>query len=185
MTGLLFGIVPALQLSTPDLTHALKEGARGSVGAGRQRLRSALVVAEVALAVVLLVGAALFIGSFVTLMRIDPGFDPENVLTVRCRRGSSRASRPPDQCRVRTRDIVDRISAGAGRRARVGHLRRHAARRQHELDHARRFPEAKAARTASGISIRRVTPDYHQALRIPLKRGRLFDADRSRQARRT
>jgi putative ABC transport system permease protein len=63
--ALLFGIVPALQLSKPDLTQALKDGARGaSAGGARQRLRSALVVAEVALAVVLLVGAALFIGSF-------------------------------------------------------------------------------------------------------------------------
>ncbi|MCA1562498.1 MAG: FtsX-like permease family protein [Acidobacteria bacterium] len=82
VTGLLFGIFPALQLSKPDLTNALKDGARGSAGAGRQRIRSALVVAEVALAVVLLVGAALFIGSFVTLMRIHPGFDPERVLTA-------------------------------------------------------------------------------------------------------
>ena len=82
MTGLLFGILPALQLSKPDLAHALKDGGRGSVGVGRQRLRSILVVAEVALAVVLLVGAALFIGSFVALMRIQPGFDPANVLTA-------------------------------------------------------------------------------------------------------
>ena len=65
--------MPALQLSKPNLAHALKDGGRGSVGAGRQRLRSILVVAEVALAVVLLVGAALFIGSFITLMRINLG----------------------------------------------------------------------------------------------------------------
>ena len=71
VTGILFGIFPALQLSKPDLTNALKDGSRGSTGAGRQRMRSALVVAEVALAVVLLVGAALFIGSFITLMRIN------------------------------------------------------------------------------------------------------------------
>ena len=72
VTGILFGIFPALQLSKPDLTAALKEGARGaSSGGARQRMRSALVVAEVALAVVLLVGAALFIGSFMSLMRID------------------------------------------------------------------------------------------------------------------
>ena len=61
----------------------MKDGSRGAgTGGARQRVRSALVVVEVALAVVLLVGAALFIGSFVTLMRIDPGFDPRNVLTV-------------------------------------------------------------------------------------------------------
>ena len=61
----------------------MKDGSRGaSAGRGRQRLRSALVVAEVALAVVLLVGAALFIGSFIALMRIDPGFSSERVLTA-------------------------------------------------------------------------------------------------------
>jgi putative ABC transport system permease protein len=73
VTGLLFGLVPALQSSKPDLTIALKDGARGTVGAGRRLFRSALVVAEVALAVVLLVGAALFIGSFVSLMRMRTG----------------------------------------------------------------------------------------------------------------
>ena len=97
LTGILFGIVPALQLSKPDLTQALKDGARGaSAGTGRQRMRSALVVAEVALAVVLLVGAALFIGSFVTLMRIDPGFDPESVLTVLVSPRSEPGKPPPD-----------------------------------------------------------------------------------------
>src|SRR5256886_6149936 len=83
VTALLFGIAPALQLSDTDLAAALEEGTRAA-GAGRppQRMRSMLVVAEVALAVVLLVGASLFIGSFIALMRIDPGFDPERVLTA-------------------------------------------------------------------------------------------------------
>ncbi len=75
ITGLLFGLVPAWQMSKPNLNNALNDGTRGaSAGRARQRLRSALVVVEVALAVVLLVGAALFIGSFVRVMRIDPGF---------------------------------------------------------------------------------------------------------------
>ena len=79
--GILFGIVPALQSSRPDLTTALKDSGRSSTaGAGSQRLRSALVIAEVALAVMLLVGAGLFAGSFARLMRIDPGFDYSNVL---------------------------------------------------------------------------------------------------------
>ena len=70
-TGILFGIVPALQLSKPDLTIALKDGAPAAVGGRRGWVRGALVVAEVALAVVLLVGAALFIGSFAALIRIE------------------------------------------------------------------------------------------------------------------
>jgi predicted permease len=82
-TGLIFGAVPALQSSKPNLTTALKDSGRSSTaGAGSQRLRSLLVVAEVALAVVLLVGAGLFIGSFAKLMRIDPGFDYRDVLVL-------------------------------------------------------------------------------------------------------
>ena len=83
LTGLVFGLVPALQLAGLDLNAVLREGGRSSTsGKGPQRVRSALVVAEVALAVVLLVGAGLFTGSFVQLMRIDPGFDYKNVLVL-------------------------------------------------------------------------------------------------------
>ena len=81
VSGMLFGIVPALQSAKPDLSTALKDGGRSATaGAGSQRLRGALVVAEVALAVMLLVGAGLFVGSFVRLMRIEPGFDYSNVM---------------------------------------------------------------------------------------------------------
>ncbi len=179
VTGILFGIVPALQLSKPNLANALKEGARGSVGSGRQRLRSALVVAEVALAVVLLVGAALFIGSFITLMRIDPGFNPEGVLTVQV---SPRfePGKPPGDSSPAFIDIVERISQAPG------------------VMHASMIsggmplggsmsvttitvpgsivPALREIGNDDGISIRSVTPAYHQALRIPLKSGRLFEA---------
>ncbi len=118
VTGTLFGIVPAFQLSRPDLTHALKEGARGaSTGRGRRRLRSALVVVEVALAVVLLVGAALFIGSFRTLMHIDPGFNPDHVLTasVQPRIGQSRGELAAAELFERVR--ADRRATSAPRQA--------------------------------------------------------------------
>ena len=83
LTGLVFGIIPALQAARPDLVGALKEGGRSATAGGRaQRLRSALVVAEVALAVILLVGAGLFTGSFVRLMHVDPGFDYHNVIAL-------------------------------------------------------------------------------------------------------
>src|SRR5262249_39165400 len=85
LTGLVFGIVPAIQSARPNLTETLRDaGARGSsAGRGRQRLRSSLVVGEVALSLVLLVGAALLIRSFMDLSRVDPGFDPHNILTLR------------------------------------------------------------------------------------------------------
>ena len=75
VTGLVSGIGPALQGSSPALSTALSESTRGGgTSRGRRRARAALVVAEVALAVVLLVGASLFIGSFVNVMRVDSGF---------------------------------------------------------------------------------------------------------------
>src|SRR3954452_8595934 len=84
-TGFLFGLVPALQSSRPNLAETLRDaGARGSsAGRSRQRLRSTLVVGEVALSVVLLVGAALLIKSFLGLQSVKPGFDASNLLTMR------------------------------------------------------------------------------------------------------
>jgi len=81
LTGLLFGLVPALQASRPNLTEGLKEGDRGSSGR-RQHLRSVLVVGEVALTLTLLVGAGLLIQSFRRVLEVDPGFKAQNLLTM-------------------------------------------------------------------------------------------------------
>jgi len=82
-TGILIGLIPALASGKPELTEALKEGGRGSTsGLRRNRLRNALVIAEVALALVLLVGASLLLKSFVRLQNVHPGFEPKNVLTM-------------------------------------------------------------------------------------------------------
>lgn len=80
LTGIIFGLAPALQASKPDLNETLKEAGRGSTGR-RHILRSALVVSEVALTMVLLIGAGLIIRSFYRLQRVDPGFVADHLLT--------------------------------------------------------------------------------------------------------
>jgi putative ABC transport system permease protein len=82
VTGLLFGLAPALQMSGRDAAEALKEGGRGSVGRGKRWSRNALILSEIALAFVLLAGAGLLIRSFQRLTNVDAGFDSTNVVTM-------------------------------------------------------------------------------------------------------
>jgi len=83
LTGILFGLAPALRASRIQVETALREDSGGSAGRGRQILRSSLVVTEVALATVLLIGAGLLLNNFVRLISVDPGFRPDHLLTMR------------------------------------------------------------------------------------------------------
>ena len=173
MTGLLFGLVPAWQMSKPNLNNALNDGTRGaSAGRAPQRVRGALVVVEVALAVVLLVGAALFIGSFIRLMRVDPGFNPNGVITMQLASPAQPGQRPREWGTAFAQ-IVERLSQSHGIveasavspgiplsiRARID-----------GLSVPGRPNEGQAP-----VSLKNVTPAYHRALGIALKSGRLFD----------
>jgi putative ABC transport system permease protein len=175
-TGLLFGLFPAFQTTKPDLVSGLKDGGRSGVAAGRQRLRSALVVTEVALAVVLLIAAALFLGSFVSLLRIDPGISPDHVLTAQVS--------PRIESRTQPRNTAPELSDIARRIAEIPGV-------AYSSVVSGGIPLAGGISLttvtipgktidlnddSARISVRRVTPAYHQALKIPLRRGRLLSA---------
>jgi predicted permease len=113
-TGVIFGLAPALHATKPDLSGAMKEGGRGSsADSGRRRLRSTLVVVEVALSFMLLVGAGLLVRSFFQMMRVDTGFDSTNVITAGLPIASSRFPEP-DQLNAYLRQIVARVDALPG-----------------------------------------------------------------------
>jgi putative ABC transport system permease protein len=112
LTGVLFGMVPAWQATRPNLSHSLKEGGRGSLGNAKgRRLRSGLVVIEVALSLVVLIGAGLLIKSFVQLLRVDSGLVAENLLTVNV--GLVQYQDPQRRATIQ-RQILERIASLPG-----------------------------------------------------------------------
>jgi putative ABC transport system permease protein len=116
--GVLFGIIPVLKFAKPQLANALKEGGRlSSVGRARHRARNTLVVAEIALAVVLLVASGLMIRTFQAMRQVNPGFTrPEEVLTVRIAIPSSLVADPVQTARMHAQ-IADRIAQVPGVRS--------------------------------------------------------------------
>jgi predicted permease len=106
-TGLLFGLVPALRASSAQLQGTLREGGRGASSGAAQRWRDGLVIAEVALAVMLVVGAGLMTRSFVALMRVDPGFRPDHLLAVNFTINTTRNT--GDQVGAIYRAVIDRV----------------------------------------------------------------------------
>ncbi len=113
LTGLVFGLVPALSASRLDVNEALKEGGRGGAGVVRHRVRSLLVVTETALALVLLVGAGLLVKGFWRLRSVEPGFDPENLLTMRVELPEARYEEIPKQTQFR-RELLERLNSLPG-----------------------------------------------------------------------
>lgn len=174
VTGILFGLIPAVHASKPDLNEALKEGSRGSMGsAAGKRTRSVLVAVEVALSLVLLIGAGLMIKSFLRLQQMNLGFDPDNVLAVNLSLSTSRYPEDRQQAAFfqealqRLQSLPGIKSAGAttglpltlslsGSDFRIeGH------------------PEPEAGKEMI-IHTRSVSPDYFGTLGISLIKGRDF-----------
>jgi putative ABC transport system permease protein len=114
VTGIVFGLVPAVQAAKSNLQETLKEGARGSSGGGaRQRLRAAFVVVQVSLSMVLLVGASLFVRSFLSLQTADTGFDTRPLMTMRVYLPGTRYDSVPPRVQ-RAQDIVRRVAGLPG-----------------------------------------------------------------------
>jgi putative ABC transport system permease protein len=117
ITGLLFGLAPALQISKPNLVESLKEGGRGTgSSSSRNRLRSALVVSEIALTLVLLVCAGLLIRTVTRLQNVDTGFNPENVLTMTLGLPAAKYPKPENYIAF-NQQVTERISALPGVKA--------------------------------------------------------------------
>ena len=113
LTGLIFGLAPALQAAKINLQDALKDGGRGSAGGARNRLRNALVVAEIALSLVLLVGASLFVRSFLNLQDSRAGLDTAPLMTLRFYMPGDQYDSPDAMIR-RVDDVVRRVEALPG-----------------------------------------------------------------------
>ena len=172
LTGIVFGLLPALQASRTDLHDSLKEGSRSAAGGGQYRFRSALVVAEVALSLVLLIGAGLLMRGFLQLQGTDVGFDPENVLTMqlsipRSKYEGGRVAAFYQQLLHKLAALPGVVSAGAANTLPLtgGGWETIATIEGRPIDDLSKMNVSAAAV---------VTPDYFRAMRIPLLQGRAF-----------
>ncbi|HWS87819.1 MAG TPA: ABC transporter permease [Pyrinomonadaceae bacterium] len=179
-TGLLFGLAPALQAAQGDLNESLKEGGRGGgEGARGRRVRNALVVAEVALALVLLAGAGLMIKSFLRLQEVDLGFNAEHVLSMRVQLSGTNY-REGARAVAFYEQLVERIEAtpGVQAAAAVGTVFLSSTPNSSwfSIEGRPAFPPNERVE----VPIDPVTPNYFRAMGVPLLKGRAFDA-RDRQ----
>jgi putative ABC transport system permease protein len=180
IAGVLAGVAPAMQFSKNELSETLKQGSgRGGGSSVKQSTRKALVVCEVALSLILLVGAGLMIRSFWKLQSVDPGFDTSNTLTLSVGLPSTRYPEPQQQLAFHDR-VLEQLAALPGVVA-VGSTTTIPL-----TGGGSRQPFTIEGRPAPPVSeqplaqTRYVSPDYFRAMGIPLKQGRAFD-DRDRE----
>jgi predicted permease len=166
ITGLLFGMAPAWKLSQGNPNGALKEGGRSqSVGRGSRRLRDALIVAEFAVAVVLLCGAGLLVRSLLRIQAVDPGFRPERALIARLS-----ISKPRAQAQAFYQQALERVAALPGVKA-VGLISDAFQRRNPDNPLS---IEGRALQTSEAIANDAVSGGYFQAVGTSLLQGRYF-----------
>ena len=179
LASLLFGVAPALRGSRPDLQHSLQDGSRASVGVRRRRLGSTVVASEIALALVLLVAAGLLLRSFVRLQRVELGFNPANLLTVRMALPEARYGTP---ARVAAfyQELAERVRLrpGVTSAAIASHVPLAGGGFNISMFIEGRPRPARVEDTPM-VFLRFVSPDYFATLGVRVARGRDFDgADR-------
>lgn len=176
-----FGFLPAFQITRASIRDTINESSGSTGSPTSMRLLSGLVVLEVAVALVLLIGAGLMTRSFAELMRVDPGFSPDRLLAAQIHLPQTRYRAAPDRIRF-FEQLVERVRAlpGALATGAVTALPMHPV----GIDFALAFTVEGEAPHASGeepqADIRAATPGYFETMKIPLLRGRLFD-ERDRQ----
>ncbi len=177
LTGIIFGLAPALMVSRVDVQEALKEGGKSSAAGVGPRLRYVLVVGEVALSLTLLIGAGLMIRSFVRLTAVHPGFTADNVLTVQIPLSRSKYSTPVQQSAF-YQQVIERVETLKGVVA-VGGVS--ALPMSGEDPRAAFVAEGwtpEDASKATNVYYRLISPNYFRTLGIPLLKGRsLSDRD--------
>jgi predicted permease len=182
--GVLFGLAPAFKTSRADLNEILKEGGRGT-SATRHRAQAVFVVAELALAVVLLIGAGLTLRSLARLWSVDPGFDAHNVLTFDVAQPPAVAKETPDQIRAMLRQLPDLVAQIPGVQA--ASLTDGAEPMAGDDDEAFWIEGKPKPPTMSEMPMTLfyvVSPDYLKVMGIPLLRGRFFTSQDNPKSRR-
>ncbi|PYJ09357.1 MAG: ABC transporter permease, partial [Verrucomicrobia bacterium] len=174
-TGIIIGLIPALASGKPELTEALKEGGRGATsGLRRNRLRNALVIAEVALALVLLVGASLLLKSFVRLQSVHPGFEPKNVLTMEVALPLLKYPRGKPVADFYV-EATRRVKALPGVEAAAFTTILPLSGTNSDSSFAIEGRDSRAEKVFPDEEIRGVTPEYFSVLQVPLLQGRFFN----------
>jgi predicted permease len=176
LTGVAVGLAPAFSSWRVGLTQAIQEGGRSSTaGRSRGRFRDAMVAAEIALSVVLLIGAGVMLKSFARLRAVDPGFSPERILTIRFSLPETRY-KTPAQVASFYESVIERVSSIRGVRSaglvNVAPLDGHFSDTTFTIDGRPPLPPGQFL----DALIRVADPAYFQAIGIPLKRGRTFTA---------
>ena len=180
-TSLAFGILPALQFSGKRLPGALRESARGGASGGGGHMRAALVVAEMALAVVLLVGAGLLVRSFIHLTRVDPGFRAEQALSFRVTLQGEKY-RQDGPTRIRVAEFEERLRALPGVSTVAATSVLPLSGRGAMVGFAVEGAPPPPPNVNPEIALASVTPDYFRAIGAPIRRGRQFSEQDQTQA---